>query len=354
MTAAPESAHAPHLQLIAATTSHPADLTAPDGLEQVELVMRDLAETGGLAEQMSAEHLATGGKRLRARLALAAAAALGGPHHEAVIWAAAVELLHNATLVHDDIQDGDATRRGEPTLWSRYGMAQAMNAGDLMLMLPYLAVSRLPGGLSGELSRAIAEHAIATVCGQIEEIDLCRRGDFTWSSYRLAVAGKTGALLGLPVFGAALLAGRSLGQARRLGEVFAELGTLFQLQDDVLDLYGDKGRDCVGSDVYEGKVSALVVAHLELRPEDRRWLENILRTPRETTLPSDVAAVVAAFVASGALEQTLDRIDAIATDTHANAALEAVPTLRAVALEIVALALAPISHCRTKTEFRHE
>lgn len=347
MSAAPESVRGAHLHLIDQAEAA-TDLVAPAGLDRVEALMRELAGIGGRgrATEMAREHLASGGKRLRARLALATTAALGGAHKDAVSWAAAVELLHNATLVHDDIQDGDVTRRGYPTLWSMHGISQAMNAGDLMLMLPYLAVSRIPSPSCGELSRAIAEHAVMTVCGQVNEIDLLGRESLDWASYRAAVVGKTGALLGLPVHGAALLGGRSRIQAQHLGDAFSELGVLFQLQDDVLDLYGDKERDKVGGDLYEGKISALVVAHLERRPADRAQLLALLRTPREGTRAVDVLRTIDVFVESGALTDTLDRIDAIARDTRENPALHEVPLVRFIATHLVDLATRPIAHCR--------
>lgn len=347
MTALPSSVRRPHLELVPYRNVEP-DLVAPPGLDEVEALMRELAELGHSprAAEMVRTHLATGGKRLRARLALAAARAMGGSQSDAVVWAAAVELLHNATLIHDDIQDEDFIRRDRPTVWALHGTAQAMNAGDLMLMLPYLAVARLRSTLAGELSRAVAEHAITTVCGQVDEIDLVDSSSPSWATYRAAVAGKTGALLALPVYGATLLSGRSVTQATQLGDAFRDLGVLFQLQDDVLDLYGDKGRHRVGCDLYEGKVSALVVAHLARRPEERAWLLSLLRTPREDTRPDDVEKAIGRFVASGALSDVLDEIDAIAARTLDDAALQSVPPLRDVAETLVDLATRPIRHCR--------
>ena len=89
---------------------------------------------------MLQEHLDTGGKRLRAKLTLQLAELFHIDHHDALQWALAVELLHNATLIHDDIQDGDRTRRNRPTTWSIHGVPQAINAGDLGLMLPYQCI----------------------------------------------------------------------------------------------------------------------------------------------------------------------------------------------------------------------
>lgn len=293
---------------------------------------------------MAAHHLATGGKRLRARLALAACEALGGATRHGVAFGAAVELLHNATLVHDDIQDGDTLRRGAPTLWSAHGTAQAINAGDFLLMLPYLAVAEVPGHLQGGLCRALAHHAIATVRGQIAELDLLPSERLGWADYVDAIAGKTGALIGLPVCGAALVAGASWPYAHRLSLAFERLGVLFQLQDDVLDLYGDKGRDQVGCDLYEGKISALVVAHLERRPDDRGRLLELLRKPRSETDPDDVQSTIDAFRRSGALDEVLARIAALIHQTRTCPVLIEEPALHRLALDLASLAVAPIQH----------
>ncbi len=285
-------------------------LEAP-GLADVEAVMLRLVRAlGGRLAAMGTEQLAGGGKRLRARLALASARVLGATDADAVPWAAAVELLHNATLIHDDVQDGDRMRRGRPALWVRHGVAQAVNAGDLLLMLPYQAIAETPSERRADLCSLLAEHAIATVRGQADELDLLGGERLDWSSYSDASAGKTGAMFALPIVGAAVLAGRSREDASRLAEPFVELGMAFQIYDDVLDLYGDKGRERPGSDLYEGKVSALVVEHLVRRPGDRAWLLELLAAPRETTPPAGVRRAIEAFRASGAVAGAVARMQA--------------------------------------------
>ena len=337
------SAAAPEARELSSLDTAPirADLAA------VEATMRRIAVGQRLdrAGVMVQEHLSTGGKRLRARLGLAAATALGvGPGARA--WAEAVELLHNATLIHDDIQDGDRVRRGQPTTWVRHGVAQAINAGDLMLMLPFLAIAQggVPVAIQAALSATLAAQAATTVRGQTDELHLLPGGHLDQASYDRAVRGKTGGLFGLPVEGAALLAGLDDVDAAALARPFGELGLLFQLQDDVLDLYGDKGREQAGADLFEGKVSALVVAHIARRPEDREPLLALLRAPREDTCPVAVAETIADFRSSGALADVLQRIQDIAATVRADEALRRVPALRLVALEITALVLQPIGH----------
>jgi geranylgeranyl diphosphate synthase type I len=168
---------------------------------------------------MVSQQIATGGKRIRARLALEACASFGVDSTAAIKWAAAMELLHNATLIHDDIQDGDTTRRGRPTVWATHGVAQAINAGDLMLMLPFLAVAEMDGPGKAELSALIAETATHIVRGQVEELGLKEAGRLDLESYVSACRGKTGALIALPVMGAALLGGRTHDEALALESI---------------------------------------------------------------------------------------------------------------------------------------
>lgn len=289
-----------------------------DLIPAVERLMVALAdEYDGPAGQMAVEHLRTGGKRIRARIALRAVSALGGDAEPAVPWAVACELIHNASLVHDDVQDGDRMRRDKPALWAVHGMAQAISVGDLMLMLPTCALEHLDvdDGLRWALARLIARHGAETARGQSAEIALRDRTWVTASEYEHAAAGKTAGLFALPIEGAARLAGCTADEAERLAAPFARLGLLYQMQDDVIDLYGDKGRGEIGADLREGKVSALVAAHMELHPVDRLWLHEILRRPREQTCADVVAEVSQRFVDGGALEAVLNRIEQVASAT---------------------------------------
>lgn len=325
-----------------------ARLRSDAGLAEVEAAMQQMADggAGDVAGAMVREHLRTGGKRLRARLALAAADAFGVPRERAIPWAAACELLHNATLVHDDLQDGDTTRRGHPTTWVLHGAAQAVNAGDLLLMLPFLAIDRVsaPAEQRLALSAALALQATRTVRGQAAELALNAGGQADWDAYRAAVEGKTGALFQLPVEGAALLAGRSRDEARTIAESFRAVGVLFQLQDDVLDLYGEKGRGMAGSDLREGKASALVVEHLDLHPHDGPWLRGLLALPRDRTPDAEVERAICRFREGGALDRVLARINQEAWRVASCPALRVEPALRELAAELIAVALAPVAH----------
>lgn len=324
----------------------PSPETEDARLSEIKALMLKLA-AGRRFERLGAivqEHLFTGGKRLRAKLALASLDALGAPDESAVGWAAACELLHNATLIHDDLQDADPVRRGHFTVWVRHGQAQAINAGDLLLMLPYLALEHLacPDATRWHLARAIARRSEDTVRGQSLEMCLLDGGQWDWNSYADAACGKTSALMVLPVHGAALLAGRDPETAAALADAFKPLGLLFQIQDDVLDLYGDKGRGEPGGDIREGRVSALVSEHLRLAPEDEKWLVSILARGREETTAFDIDQVAGRFRAKGSLDAVLDRIRGLASEIENSPVLGEEPKLRAVAMSLCQRSLEPI------------
>ncbi|MEQ1501694.1 MAG: polyprenyl synthetase family protein [Myxococcota bacterium] len=310
-------------------------LAGSEGLDEAIAVMDRLAlgvrvdRVGTIAR----EHLAGGGKRMRARLALAAVEALGGERTPAAPWAAACELLHNATLIHDDLQDGDAVRRGQPAVWARHGAAQAINAGDLLLMLPTLAVGQLgvPDGTKWRLARAVVERAEATVRGQAYDLELLASDRLTWHDWSTAARGKSGELLALPVEGAAHLCGLSEATARGLAEPFAVLGIVYQACDDRLDLYGDKGRGGPGSDLREGKVSVLVVEHLRRHPEDRQRLVEMLSAARDATSDDEVGWWIERFRVSGTVEAVDERIRSLERQILGDPRLRAVPDLHDVA-----------------------
>jgi geranylgeranyl diphosphate synthase type I len=295
------------------------------------------------------EHVSAGGKRIRARLAMQSVAALGGDALQALSWGVACELLHNASLIHDDIQDGDRYRRGRPAIWARYGMAQAINAGDLCIALAYQAIESMPvsESLCWALTKAVTRRSRSMVCGQADEFRLLLDGAPTWEAYDKAVSGKTSALFSLPIEGAALIAGRSAQEAQQLANCCHPFGLLFQIQDDVLDLYGNNGRDVPGSDLAQpGKASALVVEHLRLHPDERAGLLAVLAASRHQTQPDAIARVIADFSQRGALLAVWQRIDAIRQALDDSAELRQEPALHALLQTFVDKVLQPILHTR--------
>ena len=266
---------------------------------------------GGLLSEMCAFHLATGGKRLRAVLAVLVAEALGSAGARAYPLAAACEVLHNATLVHDDAQDGDLERRGRPTVWARYGLGQAINVGDALYLAGLACLDRLeaPDGTRWALARHLVDGVGRVIDGQVRELELKDAPDPTLDAYVAMVEQKTSALFALPLVGAARLCGAGPEVLSALAEDATHLGVVFQIQDDLVDLWGDKGRDARGNDVREGKISVLVVHALGLADDDEAGrLRRVLREPRETTRAEDVAWAVELFARVGARDRALAEI----------------------------------------------
>ncbi len=240
-------------------------------------------------------HMETGGKRLRAMAPLAVAHALGTDPTRIEPFAAACEVLHNATLVHDDVQDGDETRRGRPTVWAEFGRARAIDLGDAMFYLAVLLVQQtsLPAARRESLTQRLIRDTLRVLDGQEQEILLRDCDAPSAEAYIAMVEAKTSGLFSLPLAGAAEACGADAVLIRELEEAARHMGVLFQVQDDVLDLYGDKGRERRGSDIAEGKRSALVTHALRAATaSDRADLLTILDAPRDATGDDDIARAI--------------------------------------------------------------
>ncbi|MBI2765159.1 MAG: polyprenyl synthetase family protein [Chloroflexi bacterium] len=184
---------------------------------------------------------ANAGKRIRPALCLLAAEVFGAPAADALPAAVAVELVHNFSLVHDEVQDHDTERHHRPTLWALLGEGQAINAGDFLYTRAIQALTDAAGHddrrmrALGVLNRAIAR----MIAGQWDDIAFEQRTDVTVDDYLAMVAGKTGALLGAPLEMGALMAGADAPRAAALGLWGAQVGLAFQVQDDYLGIWGD-------------------------------------------------------------------------------------------------------------------
>lgn len=329
-----------------------------DILEVIDDVMADHPAESSLAE-MGRYHMSTGGKRLRAMLPLAVAEALEADPSDVVPFAAACELLHNATLVHDDLQDGDRVRRQQEAIWSKFGSERAINLGDAMLYWPIVACDRLEVSADQKhrTVQRIVRSTLDVIDGQEREFLLQRRfverdDDVTAppepQTYIRMVEGKTGGLFALPLVGAADLSNAATEVMDGLSTAATHLGVLFQIQDDVLDLYGDKGRDHRGADIEEGKISALVVYHLARTEFDATcggaWIRDILARDRGDTGTETIDEVAATFQSSGALEAACDEIHRRRELATNQPPLRDHPGLEQLIEAIAGLMLAPIDH----------
>lgn len=177
-----------------------------------------------------------GGKAVRPAVTLLAAQACGAPPERAVPGGVSVELVHNFSLIHDDVMDGDTERRHRPTVWSLWGVGPAVLAGDALLNLAQENLIRYPAA-SAVLSRAVGE----LIRGQTEDLAFERRVSVSLDECRSMAAAKTGALLSAAARIGALLGGGSPATVDALGAYGAHAGLAFQLVDDVLGIWGDPG-----------------------------------------------------------------------------------------------------------------
>lgn len=287
----------------------------------------------------------TGGKRLRAVLPLMVADALDTPPERLVAFGASCELIHNATLVHDDLQDGDRLRRGEPTVWAKFGEAEAINLGDAVLMLAPLCLEQVDtdDATRWRVASRMCRRVLRVVEGQQREFALCI-DTAGFEDYRRVVAGKTSGLFALPIVEAAVLCGAGDSVVEGLEEASGPLGVLFQIQDDILDLYGQKGRETPGGDLREGKISALVVEFAARAPrEEIQQLRSILQTDRDATTDENVRWAAERFRKSGALEAALARIEQLREQALSTGALVDHPRLRGLIENLCDVVVEPIA-----------
>ncbi|GGK05442.1 dimethylallyltransferase [Pilimelia anulata] len=208
----------------------------------------------------------SGGKALRPALALLAAEAVSGVARSAVPAAVAVELVHNFSLLHDDVMDRDATRRHRPTAWTVFGESPAILAGDSLLALAYGALAagtRATPSYDGIRLLGLAVQEL--IAGQYEDLAFEQRSNVTLDECLAMAEAKTGALLGYACGLGAWSAGAGADRVAGFVEFGRRLGLAFQVADDLLGIWGDPARTGkpVHADLRARKKSLPVVAALE-------------------------------------------------------------------------------------------
>lgn len=231
------------------------------------------------------------GKRIRPLMLLLATAASGGEWERSLPAAAAVELVHNFSLIHDDIEDNSPIRRGRPTVWKKWGMAQAINAGDALFSLAHLSMLRLNETTSIvialQATQLLHETCLLLTQGQYLDIAYEDRSDLSVDAYWPMVSGKTAALLSACTEIGALISEVD-GAIREAYREFGHLlGLAFQTKDDLLGIWGDAAQTgkSADSDLLTGKKSLPVLYGLSQNgPFAERWAQGPIWAEEVSTL----------------------------------------------------------------------
>lgn len=256
----------------------------------------------GWADEALRPQVAPSGKRLRPILCLLACAEMGGDPSQALPAAAAIELLHNFSLIHDDVEDGDELRRHRPTVWRLWGVPLAINAGDGMFALAYAAVQRLSGrGVPAAAVLAVLDRftqtCLALTEGQYLDISFEGRAHVSVAEYMRMIQGKTAALVGAATAIGGLLGGASAEQEGDLLQFGEATGLAFQIQDDILGIWGDPAvtGKAAGNDILRRKKS-LPMVHVQDDPAVGVAVRQILAA---SSAPEQVIAVMGCMEQAG-------------------------------------------------------
>lgn len=219
------------------------------------------------------------GKRLRPMLLLLSVVAAGGSWQQALPAAAGVELLHNFSLIHDDVEDNGDLRHGRPTVWVKWGIPQAINAGDLMFTISNLAILRLQRSYPAEVvlraQELFQQTCVKLTQGQYLDMWYENLNDLPLDAYWSMVAGKTAALLACCTEMGAVLGGADNAMYEKYHQFGHLLGLAFQVQDDLLGIWGDEEKigKSTSSDLYTKKKTLPVIFGLQQNGKfAERWL----------------------------------------------------------------------------------
>jgi geranylgeranyl pyrophosphate synthase len=250
------------------------------------------------------------GKTIRAAVIIAACQAVGGQANLVLPAAAGIEYGHLASLVHDDLIDGDPIRRTRPTVWVEYGQPQAIITGDLLFFAAFHALARcrpqIPADRIVGALEAVALSGIDTCFGASLEMELTGDLGTTMETYLKMAAGKTGSLLRGAAQGGAILGGGSVAQVQAMRTYGESIGVAFQIVDDVLPYLSNDDRlgKSVLSDIRNRRPTLpVVLAMAQGDEDDRRYLEKLFAHDlREDEIAEAYDWVRGCFDRTGALE----------------------------------------------------
>jgi len=283
-------------------------------LKKVETSMNNFLCDDSWMGHCAKYQLQSGGKRFRVILTLLASKIFNLDIKSSINVAVCCEFIHNASLIHDDLQDRDLIRRGMPTIWSRFGEHTAINLGDYFISGSFEALvkanseSKLKCMAIEELSKTIKQ----TVKGQSMEI--LSRSDFylKMQDYESMARAKTGGLLCLPVKLVMLLKGLDNCDANYLRPLL-ETGLAYQIQDDLSDFLGIKDRGLPGRDLKEGKMNVLIMHYVNSATSGEKYLlQKFLKKRYDTISENEILHWILQIRRKGGIEKSINHLKYVA------------------------------------------
>jgi geranylgeranyl diphosphate synthase, type I len=303
----------------------------PKGFEELKAMMAYHMGWEGEGAGLEAQ-----GKRIRPILLLLCVAACEKEWRIGLPAAAAIEYVHNFSLIHDDIQDQSELRRGRETVWKKWGVAQAINGGDFMFTMAHLAMLRLSSSVSTEITiqaaRILHHTAIQLTKGQFLDMSYEKQITVPLEAYWPMNGGKTAALLGCCCEIGALISGMSENDCENFRDFGYSLGLAFQVQDDWLGIWGDSAQigKSTDSDLITRKKTLPILFALEKGEKfSERWYNNAPILKSEVT---DLANLLAeegakAFCEKTSLDLTEKALSHLSSTSNRNDAFNALREL---------------------------
>ena len=254
--------------------------------------------------------LESGGKRLRPIIALHVSELLGGKISDTLPAAASLEIFHNFTLAHDDIMDNSILRRGKKTINSKWDNNTGILSGDVMLIISYEVLNQYQDSKYIHLSKKLTEISRLVCEGQQADMDFASKNDITENEYFEMIKNKTAVLIGCSFMFGGIVAEANDLNTNLLYQIGLNLGIAFQLEDDLLDCFGDQEKfgKKIGGDIIEKKKTLLYLfTNSKLESENKLEFENIFSS-NEIEDSKKINSIKSFYETSGALEYLKNKV----------------------------------------------
>jgi geranylgeranyl diphosphate synthase type II len=254
--------------------------------------------------------LESGGKRLRPIIALNVSELLGGKISDTLPAAAALEIFHNFTLAHDDIMDNSMLRRGKKTINSKWDNNTGILSGDVMLIISYEVLNQYQDSKYIHLSKKLTKISRLVCEGQQADMDFASKNDITENEYFEMIKNKTAVLIGCSFMFGGIVAEANDLNTNLLYEIGLNLGIAVQLEDDLLDCFGDQEKfgKKIGGDIIEKKKTLLYLfTNLKLESEKKLEFENIFNS-NEIAESEKINSIKLFYETSGALKYVKNKV----------------------------------------------